>query len=236
MTSPMMTIRVPRWLQVGAVAALITLASNASGAAAKDVPPWKDAAPGTQAFLGDDGGGVNTVTVCDTVDRFRDWLNSEHPPGCQTFQHDLPATIEVVIFDPIQDMVKWSPDPIGLPLVKVHIPSRNFVGYLQLLSLHPVIPGGTAIQFKKLGSETFELFAASKINSVKDDKGLDLGDQFSAKIIKYDPSKDDDWDFYVTVLDGKYAGHSGWMLSSGAIGDDGTPIDQFSQAVISKSP
>ncbi len=235
MTSPMMTIRVPRWLWVGAVAASITLASIASGAA-KDVPAWKDAAPGTQAFLGDDGGGVNTVTVCDTVDRFRDWLNSEHPPGCQTFQHDLPTTIEVVIFDPVQDTVKLSADPVGLPLVKVRIPSRNFIGYLQLLALHPVIPSGTVVHFKKSGNETFELFPTPKISSGKDDKGLDLGDSFSAKLLKYDPSKDDEWDFYVTILDGKYAGHSGWMLSFGADGDDGAPIDQFSQAVIGKSP
>jgi len=219
---------------VGAVAPAIGFAPMARSAET-DIPSWKNAAAGAQAFLGDDGGGVNTVTVCDTVDRFRDWLNSEHPPGCQTFQHDLSAIIEVVIFDPVHDTVK-EPDPIGLPLVKVHIPSRNFTGYLRLLALHPVIPSGTLVHFKKTGNENFELFATSKIGSGKDEKGLDLGDHVSAKVIKYDPSKDDDWDFNVTILDGKYAGHSGWMLSSGADGDDGTPIDQFFQAVISKSP
>jgi hypothetical protein len=62
---------------------------------------------------------------------------------------------------------------------------------------------------------------------------LDLGGQFSAKVIGYDPTKDDDWDFRVIILDGKYAGQSGWMLSSGPTADDGTPIVQFSGAVIS---
>jgi hypothetical protein len=176
------------------------------------------------------------VTVCDTVDRFRDWLNSKHPPGCQTFQHDLPATIEVVIFDPVEYTVKWSPVSVGLPLVKVRIPSRHFIGYLQLLALHPVIPSGTVVHFKKSGNDTFKLFQTPKIGSAKNDNGLDLGDNFSAELLKYDPSKDDEWDFYVTVLDGKYAGHSGWMLSSGGGGDDGAPINQFSQAVIGKSP
>ncbi len=68
-------------------------------------------------------------------------------------------------------------------------------------------------------------------DSVRSDTAL--GGQVSAKVIKYDPTKDDDWDFHVTILDGKYAGQSGWMLSLGAAGDDGTPIDQFSGAVIS---
>jgi hypothetical protein len=121
---------------------------------------------------------------------------------------------------------------VGLPIVKVHIPSRRFVGYLQLLALHPVIPSGTVVHFKKTGNETFELFPTAKIGSDKD-KGLDLGGQFSAKVIGYDPTKDDDWDFRVTILDGMYAGQSGWMLSSGAAADDGTPIVQFSGAVIS---
>jgi hypothetical protein len=105
------------------------------------------------------------------------------------------------------------------------------VGYLLLLGLHPAIPLGTVAHFKKTGNEAFELFPTAIIGSNKD-KGLDLGNQFSAKVMGYDPTKDDDWDFRVTILDGKYAGHSGWMLSSGAAADDGTPIDQFSGAVI----
>ena len=171
------------------------------------------------------------MTVCDTADRYRDWLNSEHPPGCQTFQHDLPAIIEVVIFDPVQDTVKM-PEPVALPLVKVHIPSGNIIGYLQLLCLHPVIPSGTVVHFKKIGNKSIQLFSISKINSSKI-KGLDLGDEVSAKVIEYNPSSDDDWDLNVTIRDGKYAGRSGWMLSSDAKGEDGTPIDQFSEAVIS---
>lgn len=221
-----------RTLLAGTVVAAMSLASIANGAE-KDVPAWKKPMPGTLAFLGDDGGGVDTVTVCDTVDRYRDWLNSRHPPGCQAFQHDLPATIEVVIFDPVQDTEDMAGDVVGLPLVKVHIPSRNFIGYLRLLALHPVIPPGTVVHYKRTGNETLQLFSTSEIGSDDHDKGLGLGDQFSAKIIKYDPSKDDEWDFDVTILDGRYAGKSGWMLSFGALGNDGNPIDQFSQAVIS---
>ena len=222
----MTTKALRRWPFAAFVAAIALAPITAS--AEKDVPAWKKPAPGTQAFLGDDGGGVNTATVCDTADGFRDWLKYEHPRGCQTFQHDLPVVIEVVTFDPVED----DQGTAGLPIVKVHIPSRRFVGYLQLLSLHPVIPSGTVVHFKKTGNETFELFPTAKIGSVKD-KGLDLGDQFSAKVVKYDPTTDDGWDFHVTILDGKYAGQSGWMLSIGAAGEDGIPIDQFSGAVIS---
>jgi hypothetical protein len=56
---------------------------------------------GTHAFLGDDGGGVNTATECDTADRFRDWLNMESAPGCQTFQQDLPIVIESYCWTPL---------------------------------------------------------------------------------------------------------------------------------------
>jgi hypothetical protein len=205
-------------------AAMISVFSFAPSAE-EDVPAWKKPAPGTQAFLGDDGGGVNTATVCDTADRFRDWLNYQHPPGCQTFQHDLPVVIEVVTVDPVEDVQ----GTVGLPIVKVHIPSRGFVGYLQLLGLHPLIPAGTTVHFKRTGNETIELHAKSAIDN---GKGIDLGDHVSARVISYDPSKDDDWEMHVTILDGKYAGQSGWMLSLGAEGDDGVPIDQFSRAVI----
>jgi hypothetical protein len=211
-------------LAFGLVAA-IGLTSYASSAE-KDVPAWKKPAPSTHAFLGDDGGGVNTVTVCDTADGFRDWLKYEHPRGCQSFQHDLPAVIEVVTFDPVED----EEGTVGLPIVKVHIPSRSFVGYLHLLALHPLIPSGTKIHFKRSGNETFQLFSKSTINN---DKGIDLGDHVSATVISYDPSKDDDYDMRVKINDGKYVGQEGWILSFGAHGDDGNPIDIFSGAVIS---
>lgn len=81
------------------ITALITVASIAYGAEAA-VPEWKQATPGAHAYLGDDGGGVDTATVCNTADRYRDWLQYEHPSGCQTFQHDLPVVIEVVTLDP----------------------------------------------------------------------------------------------------------------------------------------
>lgn len=206
---------------IATVLGIVSLASSAES----DIPAWKRPAPGTHAFLGDDGGGVNTVTVCETADLFRDWLNYEHPRGCQTFRHDLRVVIEVVTFDPVEDVH----GTVGLPIVKVHIPSRGFIGYLQLLTLHPVVPVGTTIHFKRTGNETIELHAKSAINN---DTGIDLGDHVSARIISYDPSKDDDWDMHVTIIDGKYAGQSGWMLSSGAEGDDGIPIDQFSRAAI----
>ena len=217
MILPTTTTRAPFWVLAGAIAVPVALGSTASGGD-KQVPAWKNAAPGVKAFLGDDGGGVNTVTVCDTADRFRDWLDLEHPAGCQTFQHDLPAIIEVVIFDPVQDTVKM-PDPVGLPLVKVHIPSRNFIGYLHLLALHPVVPSGIVVNFRKSANETIKLYQDVKIGS-SDNTGLDLGDQVSARVVKYDPSKDDEWDLQVTILDGKYAGRTGWMRLLGAEGED----------------
>jgi hypothetical protein len=213
-------------LWIAIIAATIGLTSVASGAD-KEPPAWKKPSPGTRAFLGDDGGGVNTATVCDTADRYRDWLNYEHPPGCQTFQHDLPVIIEVVLLDSVLD----TKGTLWLPLVKVHIPSRNFIGYCQLLGLHPVIPSGTIIHFKRMGNETIHLFPEPTSG-----QGTDLGDAVLAKIITYDPSKDDSWELYVTVLDGEYAGKNGWMSALDASGEDGKPVDRFSQSVIENKP
>jgi hypothetical protein len=64
----------------------------------------------------------------------------------------------------------------------------------------------------------------------------DLGDEVSGKVIVHDPSKDDGWDLYVTVLDGNYAGKSGWMSALGASGEDGEPIARFDQAIMIYEP
>jgi hypothetical protein len=212
------------------VVSVLGVAVIANGAE-NSAPAWKKAEPGTHAFLGDDGGGTNTKTVCDTADRYRDWLNGEHPPGCQTFQHDLPVTIEVVIFDPVHE----TQGDAALPLVKIHIPFRNnFIGYTQLLGLHPVIPAGTKMDCKETTEgSNFELFATSKM----EDKGRDLGDHVSTRVIKYDPTKDDDLEFYVEVLDGNHAGQKGWMLDKASChGEDDIPITQFSKAVLPVLP
>jgi hypothetical protein len=211
---------------VGTVMASLVAASLASSAETGP-EPWKKASPGTPAFLGDDGGGVNTATVCDTADRYRDWLSGQHPPGCQTFQHDLPVVIEVVTYDPVRDRRA----DVGLPIAKIHIPSQNFVGYLQLLMLHPVVPSGTVVRFRKTGNETIALYPSAAID---DEKGIDLGSQVSASVVSYDPSKDDEFDLHVTILDGDHKGQTGWMLAFGGDGEDGVPIEQFSRAVLSE--
>jgi hypothetical protein len=195
-----------------------------------DAPLWKKAVPGAEAYLGDDGGGVDTITVCDTVDRYRNWLNQEHPSGCQTFQSGLRATIEVVIFDPVKDVIRTPTQMIGYRLAKVHIPARNFIGYLRLDGLHPLIPAGTIVHGKRTGNEKLSLYSGPTIKN--HDDGLNLGDEFSAKVITYDPTKDDQWDLHVLLLDGKYAGKSGWMLGDFLVDSRGELVDQFSKAVV----
>jgi hypothetical protein len=190
---------------------------------------WKKPSAGTHAFLGDDGGGVNTKTVCDTADRYRDWLKMESAPGCPTFEHDLPILIEFVLLDAVKDTVgsTW------LPLVKFHIPSRNFTGYSQLLGVHPIVPVGTKIHFTREGNARLQLY---KTANVSQNESFDLGDKVSATVLSSDPTQDDKWDLYVNIDDGPYAGRKGWMLGQGATTDDGKPMDQFDQAVIENKP
>jgi len=98
-----------------------------------------------------------------------------------------------------------------------------------VLALHPVIPAGTVVRFSKIGIATFWLIPKTRIGSGYESAALDLGNQFTARIIDYDPSNGDR-DFYVQVIDGAYAGRAGWVRPSSQ-GDDGKPIDQFSEAL-----
>jgi len=223
--------RLLRVVAIGTVAAIIALVSLAVGGE-EDVPAWKKPAPGTRAFLGDDGGGVDTATVCSTVDEYRSWLDDEHPRGCKSFQHGLPVVIETVIFDPAKDTEPIGynnlrvPVVVGLPIVKVRIPTTRFTGYLRLDELQPVIPPGTVIQFKVSGTNTLKLFP----NGNTQDHAIELGDHVTVKVITYEPS------LHVTIIDGEHAGQSGWM-SSFLVADanDGVLIDQFSQAIVSSA-
>jgi hypothetical protein len=150
----------------------------------------------------------------------------ESPPGCQAFQHNLPVVIELVILDDVADTTA----DVWLPLAKINIPSRNFTGYVQLLGRHPSVPTGATVHFTRTGNERIQLHDAAAITN---NKGFDLGDKVSATVLRYDPTADDKRDLYVRINDGPHAGKTGWMLSSGADTDDGNPMDQFDQAVIS---
>jgi hypothetical protein len=204
---------------------LLSLTTGTLEANENKVLGWRKPMAGTHAFLGDDGGGVNTATVCDTADRYRDWLKMESAPGCQTFQHDLPVVIEVVLSDPVRDTV----GSIWRPIVKVHIPARNFAGYTQLLGVHPVVPSGTKIHFTRVGKSGPALYDTA---DAVQNTGHNLGEKVSATVLSYDPTSDDKFELHVQIDDGSYAGRQGWMLSLGATTDDGGEMDQFDKAVI----
>jgi hypothetical protein len=189
------------------------------------VPAWKKALPGTHAFLGDDGGQTNTATVCDTADRYRDWLKMESAPGCQAFQHGLEIVIEVVLLDPVKDTTgsTW------LPLAKINIPSRNFTGYTQLLGLHPKVPTGTRIHFTSTQGDSERLYKTADMDE-KD--SLDLGPEVSATVLSYDPTDEDKLALYVSINEGPHKGQKGWMLSFLEKTDDGEIMNQFEKAVI----
>jgi hypothetical protein len=190
-------------------------------------PAWKQPTPGTQAFLGDDGGDdYATRTVCDTADNYRAWLLYEKPPGCQKLQHDLPVIIGGVILNRALDKIagEWFE-----PLANVQIPSRNFTGYARLSGLHPVIPSGVMIHYKKRGNETILLYPAP--HGSRND-AIDLGDSVSAKVISYDPRSDENLELRVQIVDGPQTGKTGWMLALGALADNGNPVEMFDGAVV----
>ena len=216
-------------LSVGTITAAMSVVASIAIGAEGEAPAWKKPAAGAHAFLGDDGGGVDTATVCGTLDHYRDWLHHEHPSDCQTFQHGLPVIIEVVTHDPVTDTVG---DEYYVPIAKILIPSRNFTGYVQLLGLHPDIPKGTIVHYRRNhGSDSFLLYPAAKFSS-SNDGTVDLGQQVTARVISYDPTHDDNWELHLEIIDGLHAGATGWMPAFGAVGDDDIFIDQFDGALM----
>ncbi|MGD0106392.1 MAG: hypothetical protein ABSC06_20490 [Rhodopila sp.] len=81
-------------------------AALASGPAiARDAPAWQQPLPGTAAILGDDGGGEDHATVCDTIAHWRAWLAAPFPDaadGCARYPHGLSVVIEAVAFDQVR--------------------------------------------------------------------------------------------------------------------------------------
>ena len=185
---------------------------------------WKKALPGTRAYLDDDGGGANTATVCNTADRYRDWLNMESAPGCHAFQHGLKVVIEVVMLDTARDTIgsTWR------PLVKIKIPARNFTGYCRLDMLHPEVPAGTIIHFST-ADKSVKLYKTADAN---DEDSLELGADVSATVLSYDPTDENKLELYVSINDGPNKGKKGWMLSFLEETSDGQLMNQFDQAVI----
>jgi hypothetical protein len=185
-----------------------------------DTSTWMQPNHGRAAFLGDDGGGSSTATVCDTAEHYRAWLGSESSTSCNNHARGASVIIDETTTDPSKDTAGG----ITMALVRIHAADGSWSGYTELMAIHPVIPKGTVIQFKRVGNETLRLGAIQQSND-----GANLGDNVTVRLVKYDASTADA-DLYVTVLSGQYAGRSGWMLSMDGVTANGNPVAMFLQS------
>jgi hypothetical protein len=198
---------------------------------AGNIRDWRNPVKGTHATLGDDGGGSDKATVCQTTDEYSDFLKGDPGytvPGCKEFERGLPVTIIGVDFDKTRDAASGSSS--GEPLVQISIPSKKWVGYVQLLGgIHPIIPVGTKIHLKRDGNATINL--AAKFDADYG-SGPDLGEHVTVKMIRSAP----DYDMiYVSVIDGPFAGKTGWVLRDGT-DDAGDYVSLFDGAVVAVTP
>ena len=119
-------------------------------AVAGDAPAWRQPLPGTAAILGDDGGGEDQATVCDTIAHWRAMLAAPFPDaadGCARYPRGLAVVIEGVAFDPASDTIPST--TMGLPLVNIRIPAKRVQGYVEMAGgIHPVIPPGMLVHLK----------------------------------------------------------------------------------------
>jgi hypothetical protein len=127
---------------------------------------WMQPTQRRAAYLGDDGGGSSTGTVCDSSDEYLAWLNSNSSSGCNHYNHGIPVVIDKTISESSQHT---------LPLVRIHAADSSWSGYTELLTLRPAIPKGTVIYFKREGNETLRLASTQQ-----SDDGPNLGDNVIA--------------------------------------------------------
>jgi hypothetical protein len=190
-------------------------------------PAWRKPTPGSSAFLGDDGGDTSTKTVCDTADHYRRWINSENTRGCRAVARGTRATILAVEYD--------QPRDLGLPIAKIKILEKGWVGYSALLGLYPAIPRGAPIHLRHEGGGTLRL---AETADAELEAGLDLGDNvnLAATVLKYVPSSRFDRDLFVTITEGEYSGRRGWVFSDfDTLTEDGSPTSDFAGSIINNA-
>ena len=195
---------------------------SSRASAQSNLPGWMVPSPGTAGFLGTSGG--NGVTVCDTAEHFRGWLNDLRTSGCKKFTGGESAIIKGLVFDPAQDNIPGS--KIGEPLARVYIPSKKFTGYLLLMGeITPAIPAGTIIHLKRTG--TLRLAPSQNADL---GVGIQLGKQATVRVIRYAPS--DARDLYVIVVGGPNNGKHGWIFSLSTEEINSIPITEFQYSVL----
>lgn len=173
------------------------------------VPAWRNPLPGTAGFLGTDGGGSDTATVCDSIQHWHEWLDAPFPEavdGCSNLPMGLPVVIRGLASD--EDSATAKSTTTVQPLVEISIPSKGVDGWVPLLGgVRPVVPTGTAGYFKQEGNEILRLAPAQDSN---DDVGSLLGATGSLTVLRYDP-KTDARSLYVKITSGLASGQSGWI-------------------------
>jgi hypothetical protein len=187
---------------------------------------WMQPTPGRAALLGDNGGGASTATICDSADHYRDWLDSNSLSGCTQQIHGARVVIEQLVFDSAKDTA----GEYKMPLAQIRSVDGSWRGYTQLQGLHPLIPKGTVVHFSRHENSTLRLDSSQQT-----DDGPDLGDNVTARIERYDPTSAGA-DLYVTIVDGAFAGRSGWMYSLYADENAGANITGFVDAVSVATP
>ena len=207
----------------GSTAFVMALASAALGA---EIPAWHKAAPGTEAFLGDDGGGSDTATVCDTVDHYRAWINDEDHPGwlnvgAWTLRHNRSGHLRC---GSRQRGTRDEFLELGTPIAKIKIltegSAEKVIGYTAVHELHPAIPQGTLVS--RMGDDTLRLYDPNAKQAVN------IQGPFTARLVKYDPTDDTE---LITIVSGKDVGKSGWIRGI-LVAEDDHLVDRFSNAWI----
>lgn len=208
------------------VAVMLSLGLCAFSAVARNSPPlWTMPVPGTAAFLGENGGRPGIATVCDTAAKFRARDRGEHPAGCKRFPHGLVVVIDGLRYDPGSLFAGGN----SMPLVKIHIPSRRFTGYVALENgIHPRILPGTVMRVQTTGDLTFRLASSQEALSGAGPKLRHA----TIKVLRQDPATGYR-DLYIMVTSGKDAGKRGWLFSQLVNGSDGIPVNQFMYAILS---
>lgn len=166
------------------------------------IPDWSRLHVGMKVYLSEDGLGPDkTQAVCESVRDFRRALHRQKA-HCTYHRYGTEADVTSIIPSQIQD---WY---YPVPLVTLTALNRTWKGITSVLSLQPDIPAGAVLMMTQ---KQYPIGLAPCRTSCAT-WGPDIGTHIRVKVLKYDPVTYDGTPLYVKVLDGEYAGKTGWVF------------------------
>ena len=203
-----------RRISRGVTALFATVATVSSPATAAPNLDWTKLRVGQQAYLSaslESDNDPNTRPVCRT--------NAEQIAFFKMQIQDCPhrkwgtRVVVTQILPGLGDSHTSALDK-SIPFVEIRSADGRWTGWVQNISLEPIIPPGTRIRMKTAGNAVPSVYH-DRAGAVHSD--IPIGSPVTVKVLEQLPPSDGNCNIKVQALDGPKAGIVGWTCDHGTI-------------------